>query len=102
LADGRKSSGRSQALIWWYGLMAVGGLGFGALADRRPFGEGILVHPLVMFFVTVGAALLALRVLAARPVPEVIPDRALITGCVVGLVAFLAGNLLGVHAFAAY
>jgi hypothetical protein len=30
----------------------------------------------------------------ARPVPEVIPDRALMLGCVLGLAAFLAGNFM--------
>ena len=74
--------------------MGVVGFGFGALADRRPFGENILVHPLVMFFILVGLGLIALRVLLARPVPEVIPDRALIAGCVLGLASFLAGNFL--------
>jgi len=39
-------------------------------------------------------------VLLAQPVPSVISDRALITGCVVGLIAFLGGNFLGVHVFA--
>ena len=80
--------------------MVFGGLGFGLLSDRRPFGEGILVHPLVMFFILVGLGLIAVRVLLARPVPSMISDRALIVGCVVGLVAFLAGNFLGVHVFA--
>jgi len=79
---------------WWYAAMALIGFAFGLLADRRPFGEGILVHPLVMFFILVGLGLLALRVLLARPVPEVISDRALIAGCVVGVAAFLAGNFV--------
>ena len=77
--------------------MVLGGAAFGLLADRRPFGAGILVHPLTMFFILVGLGLIALRVLLARPVPSVISDRALIVGCVVGLLAFLAGNFLAVH-----
>ncbi len=77
--------------------MAFGGLGFGSLADRRPFGNELLVHPLVVFFALVGLTLIALRVLLARPVPEVISDRALLAGCAVGLVAFLAGNFFVVH-----
>jgi hypothetical protein len=81
-------------LISWYGLMGLVGFGFGALADRRPFGEDILVHPLVMFFILAGLGLIALRVLLARPVPEVISDRALGAGCVLGLLMFLAGNFL--------
>ena len=74
--------------------MGLVGFGFGLLADRRPFGDDILVHPLVVFFILVGLSLLALRVLLARPVPEVIPDRALMLGCVLGLAMFLAGNFV--------
>ena len=74
--------------------MALVGFGFGLLADRRPFGQAIFVHPLVMFVILVGLGVLALRVLLARPVPEVISDRALIAGCVVGLAMFLAGNFV--------
>ena len=69
--------------------MGLAGFGFGLFADRRPFGDDILVHPLVVFFVLVGLSLLALRVILARPVPEVIPDRALMLGCVLGLAMFL-------------
>ena len=94
---GRNHSGRPIAFVLWYGLMAAGGLGFGTIGDRRPFGEGFLVHPLVLFFVLVGVALLALRIVLARPVPEIISDRALVLGCVVGLAAFLAGNFLGTY-----
>jgi len=83
--------------IWWFFLMTIGGLGFGALANKRPFGDQLLVHPLVIFFLLVGLALLALRVVLHRPVPEVISDRALVVGCLVGLAAFLAGNFLGVY-----
>lgn len=77
--------------------MAVGGLGFGALANKRPFGDQLLFHPLVVFFLLASLALLALRVMLRRPVPEVISDRALMLGCIAGLVAFLAGNFLGVY-----
>ena len=87
-----RATGRTYALVSWYGLMGLVGFGFGALADRRPFGEDILVHPLVLFVMLVGLGLLALRVLLARPVPEVISDRALIAGCAFGLAMFLAGN----------
>ena len=83
--------------IWWFFLMTIGGLGFGVLANKRPFGDQLLVHPLVIFFLLVGLGLIAVRVLMHRPVPEVISDRALMIGCVVGLVAFLAGNFLGVY-----
>jgi hypothetical protein len=74
--------------------MAISGFGFGLLAERRPFGEGILVHPLVVFFALAGLGLLALRMALARPVPDVIPDRMLMLGCVLGLATFLAGNFV--------
>ena len=82
----------SRALVWWYALMALGGFVFGLLGDRRPFGSDLLAHPLVIFFAIVAAALLVLRVALARPVPEVIPERALLIGCGIGGAAFLAGN----------
>ena len=94
---GRAQPGRPIALLLWYGLMTMGGLGFGLIGDRRPLGDGILFHPLVLYFVVAGAALLGLRVVLARPVPEIISDRALVFGCVAGIVAFLAGNFLGIH-----
>jgi hypothetical protein len=77
--------------------MVVGGLGFGLLGDRRPFGDGILFHPLVVFFALVGVVLLALRIALARPVPDVISDRALMFGCAIGAAAFLGGNFLGTY-----
>jgi hypothetical protein len=91
-AAGRLDAGRVRVV--WYGLMAPAGFGFGLLAERRPFGDGILLHPLVVFFALAGLCLLGLRMALARPVPEVIPDRALMLGCVLGLAAFLAGNFL--------
>jgi hypothetical protein len=86
----------------WFALIALGGLGFGLAAERRPFGDGFLSHPLVVFFLVTTAALLALRVLLARPVPDIIPERALLLGCLGGLAMFLVGNGLGVHVFAAH
>ena len=74
--------------------MGMSGFGFGLLAERRPFGEGILVHPLVVFFALAGLGLLALRMALARPVPDVIPDRTLMLGCVLGLATVLAGNFV--------
>ena len=79
-------------ILWWYGLMAAGGFAFGLFANKRPLGAGILVHPLVLFFIVVAAGLLILRTVAARPVPEIISDRALVYGCTAGLAAFLIGN----------
>jgi hypothetical protein len=87
----------SRALTWWFGLMVLGGVAFGLFADRRPFGDDVLAHPLAIYFVTVGVSLLALRIALARPVPELIPDRMLLFGCFAGLAAFLAGNWLGSH-----
>jgi hypothetical protein len=66
-------------------------------AKDRPFGDDVLEHPLVIMFVVVGAGLLALRVVLRRPVPEFIPDRILLLGCFVGLVAFLLGNWFAVQ-----
>jgi hypothetical protein len=77
--------------------MGLVGFGFGVFGDRRPFGDGILVHPLVLFFGLAGLCLLALRMALARPVPQVIPDRALTLGCVLGLATFLAGNFVAVR-----
>ena len=82
----------------WFGAMAPGGFAFGLIAERRPFGEDLFAHPLVVFFIIVGIALIGLRVALARPVPEVIPERALLLGCFLGLGMFLVGNWIGVHA----
>jgi hypothetical protein len=81
----------------WYGLMALAGFAFGLIGDRRPFGTDVLAHPFVVFFIGVGAALLVLRIAQTRPVPEVIPQRALIVGCFIGGVAFLIGNWIAAH-----
>jgi hypothetical protein len=82
---------------WWYIVMAGGGVAFGLFANKRPLGEGLLVHPLMLFVVTVIVALLVLRAVARRPVPELISDRALMYGCCTGLGAFLIGNFIGAH-----
>ena len=98
-AAGRSSAGSPRARAVWYGLMGISGFGFGLLAaveawSRAGCGEGILVHPLVVFFALAGLGLLALRMVLARPVPDVIPDRMLMLGCVLGLATFLAGNFV--------
>jgi len=87
--------------MWWYGLVGLGGVAFGLLGDRRPLGSDLFAHPLVMFFVVVVVALVVLRVALARPVPDVIPERALIAGCFVGLGFFLIGNFLATHVIGA-
>jgi hypothetical protein len=85
---------KNKVLLWWRVLMVTGGLAFGLIGDRRPFGESAIAHPLVVYVGIVGAALLILRVALARPVPEVIGERALAIGFVLGLAAFLVGNWL--------
>jgi hypothetical protein len=77
--------------------MALAGLAFGLIGERRPFVDGIFAHPLVALFILVGVALLVLRVALARPVPAVIAERALVVGCVIALAAFLAGNFVSAH-----
>jgi hypothetical protein len=77
--------------------MALGGFAFGLVAERRPFGQDVLAHPLIVFFLIVGIALLVLRVARARPVPEIIPERAIMFGCAAGTAAFLAGNFVAAH-----
>jgi len=69
---------RSKRLIAsWYGVIAIVGLGFGLLGEHRPFGEDILAHPLVIFCLAVAGGLLVVRFVSRRPVPEIIPERAL-------------------------
>jgi hypothetical protein len=85
---GRRQPGRPIVLVLWYALMAIGGFAFGLLGDRRPFGDNLLFHPLVI------------RIALARPVPEIIPDRKLAFGLLIGWAAFLAGNFLATQLFA--
>ena len=80
--------------------MVVGGFAFGLFADRRPFGESVLGYPIVVFAAIAGLGLLILRVALRRPVPEVIPERAIVVGFLLGIAAFLAGNWIGVHLIA--
>ena len=86
---------------WWYGLMAAGGLAFGLIGERRPFGHDMLAHPLVVYFALAAVGLLILRAVLARPVPDVIPERTLLAGCLVGVAAFLAGNGISAHVIGA-
>jgi hypothetical protein len=90
----------SRVAPWWYGVMALAGLGFGLFGERRPFGHDVFAHPLVVFFLVIGLALLIMRVALARPVPDVIPERALVIGCFLGLALFLAGNFISVRLLA--
>ena len=82
---------------YWYGAVAVAGLGFGLLGERRPFGQDLFAHPFVVFFLLVGAGLMALRVVGQRPVPDFISERALALGCGAGIALFLVGNFIAAH-----
>jgi hypothetical protein len=78
----------------------AGGLGFGLIGERRPFGTAMLAHPLVVYFAIVALGLLILRVVLGRPVPELIPERVLVAGCLSGAAAFLVGNFISAHMMA--
>jgi hypothetical protein len=86
-----------RLLTWWFGLMALGGVAFGLYAEQRPFGDGVLAYPLIVFFVFVAAGLLTLRFLHARPVPELISERYLAVGIGIGIACFVIGNWFGVN-----
>jgi hypothetical protein len=90
--DSAPAGSARRQLVWWYGLVAVAGFGFGLLGDRRPFGTDMLAHPLVVFYAGVAVSLIAIRVALRRPVPEVIPERALAAGCIIGAAAYLLAN----------
>jgi hypothetical protein len=93
----RRPPPSGRILVWWFAAMSVAGGLFGASAEQRPFGDDVLAHPLVLLFIAVGIGLLVLRFVMRRPVPEMIPDRLLVFGCIVGLAAFLISNWLAVH-----
>jgi hypothetical protein len=82
-----------RALSWWLGGMALGGMVFGMYAAQRPFGDGIIKHPLFIFSALGVVALLILRFAGDRPL---VSDRALVAGVVVGAGAYLLGLWFGV------
>jgi hypothetical protein len=86
----------------WFGLIVPCGFIFGLIAERRPFGDDLFAHPFVLYFVVVGVGLMLLRVIAARPVQELVPDRALVLGCLAGAGSFLAGNWVDTHLLRVY
>jgi len=87
----------SRAKPIWYGAIGAAGFGFGMIGEHRPFGDDMLAHPLVVYFLAVAGALVVLRLGARRPVPELVPERALIAGCIAGLALFLVGNFIAAH-----
>lgn len=95
-----RSARQTSPLLWWRVLMIAGGVAFGLFADRRPFGDGFLAHPIVVFAALAGVGLLVLRMALRRPVPDVIPERTLVVGFLLGVAGFLAGNWIGVHVIA--
>ncbi len=82
-----------RALSYWLGGMALGGMVFGMYAAQRPFGDGIIKHPLFIFSALAVVALLMLRFAGDRPL---VSDRALVAGVVVGAGAYLLGVWFGV------
>lgn len=86
----------------WYAAMAAGGLAFGLIGDSRPFGDDVLMHPFAIYVLAAGCTLLLLRVAAARPVPDMIPERALLLGWLLGLALFLAGNFVASRLLGAF
>jgi hypothetical protein len=84
----------------WRLAMIAGGFIFGHYGDRRPFGDSFLAHPIMVYAGIAGLGLLVLRVTLRRPVPEVIPERAIVVGFLLGIAAFLVGNFVGVHLIA--
>jgi hypothetical protein len=84
-------------LTWWFGMMAAGGLGFGAYADQRPFGSGVLADPLVVFFAFAAAGLLTLRFLHTKPLRQLISAQSLAAGAVIGIASFFIGKWFGVN-----
>jgi hypothetical protein len=82
-----------RALSWWLGGMALGGMVFGMYAAQRPFGDGMIKHPLFIFAALGVVALLILRFAGDRPL---VSDRGLIAGVVVGAGAYLLGVWFGV------
>jgi hypothetical protein len=82
-------------LTWWFGLMAVGGLGFGAYAAERPFGNGVLAYPLVVFFAVVAAGLMTLRFLHVQPLLKLISAPSLAAGAAIAVACFFIGSWFG-------
>jgi energy-converting hydrogenase Eha subunit C len=87
----------ARFLTWWFGLLAMGGVGFGLYADEHPFGSGILALPAVVFGACVAAALLTVRLLHARPLQHLISARSLAAGVVIAVVCYFLGVWFGAN-----
>ena len=75
--------------------MAIGGVGFGFYADRRPFGNGIIAYPLVVFLAFTAAGLMTLSFLHQRPLTKIISWRSLVLGGAIAIGCFLLGRWFG-------
>ena len=82
-----------RALSWWLGGMALGGMVFGMYGAQRPFGDGLIKHPLFIFAALGVVALLIVRFAGDRPL---VSDRALVAGVLVGAGCYLLGVWFGV------
>ena len=87
----------SHAGGYWYAFVAIGGLAFGLSGERRPFGDDVLAHPFVIYFLLVGIGLVVLRIVRGKPVPQLLPERTLALGCAAGILCFLVGNFVAVR-----
>jgi hypothetical protein len=86
------ASAQLHALTWWLGLMALGGMCFGMYGAQRPFGGGLITHPLTIFAGLALAGLLILRFAADRPL---VSDRSLAIGVVIGIASYFLGSWFG-------
>jgi hypothetical protein len=91
--EARSPEAALRALSWWLGGMALGGMVFGMYGAQRPFGDGLIKHPLFIFSALGLVALLILRFAGDRPL---VSDRALVAGVIVGAGAYLLGVWFGV------
>jgi energy-converting hydrogenase Eha subunit C len=85
----------SHLLTLWFGVMAVGGIGFGTLAHQRPFGNGLLGNPLVVFFAFVAAGLLTVNMVHPQPITKLISLPSLIAGFVIAVACYFLGAWFG-------